>query len=218
MAHLELVHAVAADNDVARPDHDVIAQLIEPGSRVLDIGCGNGALLSLLANQCDAHGRGLERDKIKARGCVARGLAVVQGDAEHDLASFPANGFDYVILAHTLQCVANPREVLRQAARIGERVIVSVSNYGHYRTRLRLLGKGRMPPPSHRFTARASHWADGDILRPCSIRDFAVLAREERLTIESAVPLSSGRAGAPFAKTLWRANMFAEEAVFLLAS
>ena len=217
MAHLELVHAVAAHSDAARPDHDVIAQLIEPGSRVLDIGCGNGALLSLLAQRCNARGRGLERDKIKARGCVARGLAVVQGDAEHDLASFPADGFDYVVLSHTLQSVMNPRDVLRQAARIGERVIVSVSNYGHYRTRLRMLFKGRMPPPTHRFTARASHWADGDILRPCSVRDFAALAREERISIESAVPLTGGKPGAPFAKALWTANMFAEEGVFLLA-
>lgn len=218
MAQLELVHAVADNTERARPDHDVIAQLIEPDSRVLDIGCGNGALLSLLAQRCNARGRGLERDKIKARGCVARGLAVVQGDAEQDLKSFPANGFDYVVLSHTLQSVANPREVLRQAARIGERVIVSVSNYGHYRTRLRLLLKGRIPPPTHRYTARASHWADGDILRPSSIRDVATLAREERLRIESAVPLTGGRPGAPFAKTLWRANYFAEEAVFLLAS
>src|SRR5262249_38818556 len=113
---------------------------------------------------------------------------------------------------------ANPREVLRQAARIGVRVIASISNYGHWRTRFRFAAKGTMPPPSHRFTSRATQWADGEMLRPCSIRDFAVLAREERLTIESAVPLSSGRPGAPFAKTLWRANAFAEEAVFLLAS
>jgi len=218
MAHLELVHAVAPDNEPVRPDHDVIAQLIEADARVLDVGCGNGALLAFLARQCNVRGRGLERDKIKARGCVARGLAVVQGDAEQDLAAFPANSFDYVILSHTLQSVANPREVLRQAARIGKHVIVSLSNYGHYRTRTRLLLKGTMPPPSHRFTARAAQWADGEILRPCTIRDFAVLAREERLSIESAVPLTSGRAGAPFAKTLWRANMFAEEAVFLLAS
>jgi methionine biosynthesis protein MetW len=215
---LELVHAVAEDAERARPDHEVIAQLIEADARVLDVGCGNGALLSLLARQCGARGRGLERDKIKARGCVARGLAVVQGDAEHDLASFPTNGFDYVILSHTLQCVANPREVLRQAARIGAHVVVSVANYGHYRTRLRLLGKGRMPPPTHRFTTRLSQWADVEILRPCSVRDFATLAREERLTIQSAVPLSSGKPGAPFAKTIWRANLFAEEAVFLLAS
>lgn len=218
MAQLELVHAVAADTAHPRPDHEVIAQLIEHDARVLDVGCGNGALLSLLARQCDARGRGLERDKIKARGCVARGLAVVQGDAERDLAAFPANGFDYVILSHTLQCVANPREVLRQAARIGDKVVVSISNYGHYRTRLRLLGKGRMPPPTHRFTSRPSHWADGEILRPCSIHDLTTLAREERLRIESAVPLSGGKPGAPFAKTIWRANMFAEEAVFLLST
>jgi methionine biosynthesis protein MetW len=218
MAHLELVHAVAADTELARPDHEVIAHLIEPDTRVLDIGCGNGALLSLLARARDVRGRGLERDKIKARGCVARGLAVVQGDAEHDLAAFPANGFDYVVLSHTLQCLANPREVLRQAARIGAHVIVSVSNYGHWRTRSRLLAKGAMPPPAHRFTSRPTHWADGDILRPSTILDLAALAREERLSIESAVPLSGGKPGAPFAKTLWRANLFAEEAVFLLAS
>jgi methionine biosynthesis protein MetW len=218
MAHLELVHAVASDRELPRPDHEVIAQLIEHDARILDIGCGNGALLSLLSNERDARVRGIERDKIKARGCVARGFAVVQGDAEFDLGAFPANGFDYVILSHTLQCLANPREALRQAARIGMRVIVSVSNYGHWRTRLRLLAKGAMPPPAHRFTSRPAHWADGDILRPSSIRDFAALAREERLSIETAVPLSGGKPGAPFAKNLWRANTFAEEAVFLLSS
>jgi methionine biosynthesis protein MetW len=140
-----------------------------------------------------------------------RGLSVVQGDAETDLADFPSGGFDYVVFSHALLSMARPREALRQAGRIAERVIVSVANAGNWRTRLRLASSGRVPP------SRGVAWADGDLQRTCSVRDFAELARDMRFGIESAVPLTSGRAGAPFAKTLWRANLFAEEAVFLLA-
>ena len=213
MAHLELVHVAPDEKTRPRPDHELIARLIEPGSSVLDIGCGDGALMRLLTRENGARARGLERDNVRARACVGRGLAVVQGEAGRDLAAFPSASFKYVVLSRTFQALEHPREVLRQAGRIGDRVIVSIANFGHWRARLDFLQTGRAPRPQQPMPG----WVDSEILRPCSIRDFAELARDMRFTIESAVPLSGGRAGAPFAKKLWRPNWFAEEAVFMLA-
>ena len=213
MAHLELVHVAPEEPARPRADHEVIARFIERGSSVLDVGCGDGALIRLLARECDARARGLERDKTRVRACVGRGMAVVQGEAERDLAAFPSGSFKYVVLSRTFQALEHPREVLRQAARIGDRVIVSIANFGHWRGRMEFLRSGRAPRPQ----VQTAGWAESDILRPCSIRDFAELARDMRFTIESAVPLSGGRPGAPFAQKLWRPNWFAEEAVFLLA-
>jgi methionine biosynthesis protein MetW len=213
MAHLELVHVAPEEPSRPRPDHQVIARMVEKASSVLDIGCGDGALMRVLARDCGARVRGLERDKTRVRACVGRGLAVVQGEAERDLAAFPSGSFRYVILSRTFQALEHPREVLRQAARIGDYVIVSIANFAHWRARVEFLQTGHVPRPQF----AAPNWADSDILRPCSIRDFAELARDMRFGIESAVPLSGGRAGAPFAQKLWRPNWFAEEAVFLLA-
>lgn len=213
MAQLELVHAQPLDLEArpARGDFDVIARMVDDGARVLDVGCGDGALITLLTRESKARARGLERDKAAVRGCVVRGLSVVQGDAETDLAEFPSGSFDAVVFSHTLTQLARPREALRQAGRVGERVIVSIRNAAFWRKRYQLATSGRTPP------LRGASWADGELERPLSVRDFAALAREMRFNIESAVPLTNGRPGAPFAKTLWRANMFAEEAVFLLA-
>lgn len=206
MAQLELVHRAPLDEPrtrAPRADHAVIAQLIDENARVLDLGCGDGALMHLLARTCKARVSGMERDPKLVRACVSSGLSVVQGDAETDLAAFPSGGFDVVILSHALQHFNDPRVALKQAGRIGARVIVSIRNAAHWQARTRLLG------------GRAAHY---DMpLRAMSMRDMADLARASLLSIETAVPLSRGTPGAPFAKTLWRANWFAEEAVFLLA-
>lgn len=210
MAQLELVHPAPLQLDAKAPpraDYAVIARMVDDGASVLDVGCGDGALIALLGRECGARARGLERDKAKVRACVNRGLAVVQGDAATDLREFPSGAFNYVVFSHTLLALSRPREALREAGRVGERVIVSVANAGYLGRRFGLALSGRMH----------EGWADGEIERACSVRDFAALARELRFSIETAVPLSKGKAGAPFAKTLWRANLFAEEAVFLLA-
>jgi len=211
-AQLELVHAAPLDLEGRGPrgDHAVIARMVDDGARVLDIGCGDGALIALLARENKARARGLEKNRVAVRACVARGLAVVQGDAETDLAEFPSGSFEYVVLSHTLLQLSNPREALRQAGRIGERVIVSVRNAAYWRQRYTLANTGCT------VAKRAGSWADGDLARRASIRDFAELARDMRFNIETAVPLTQGRPGSPFAKTLWRANYFADEAVFLL--
>jgi methionine biosynthesis protein MetW len=215
MAQLELVHAAPLDLDVKAPprgDHAVIARMVDDGKSVLDVGAGDGTLITLLTRECGARVRGLEKDKAKVRGCVGRGLSVVQGDAEIDLADFPSASFNYVVLSHTLLSLARPREALRQAGRVGERVIVSIVNASYWRRRYALAWNGRAP------VVRGATWADGEPQRACSVRDFAQFVREMRFGIETAVPLTNSRPGAPFAKTLWRANMFAEEAVFLLAT
>lgn len=203
-AQLELVRPAPMELE-GRADHAVIARMIGEGTSVLDVGCGDGGLIALLAQERKARARGLERDKALVRLCVGRGLSVVQGDAERELADFPSGAFNTVVLSHTLQYLSKPREVLRQAARVGDRVIVSIRNAAHWKTRWRGL-----------FDSTPTDWEQPGIVRACSVRGFAALAREMRFGIETAAPLSTGRVGAPFAKSLWRPNLFAEEAVFLL--
>ncbi len=202
---LELVQSAPPLELVTRADHEAIALLVREKSKVLDIGCGHGELISLLVGERGAIARGIEIEQGKVHACVRRGLSVVQGDAERDLDEFPSGAFDYVVFSRTLQNLRRPRAALKQAARIGERVIVSITNCGHWRSRMRLLTQGRFAQ------------ANCEIAHAFTIRDFAEQARAMSLTIERATPLSRGHAGAPFAKKFWRANWFAEGAVFLLA-
>jgi methionine biosynthesis protein MetW len=198
----------------ARPDHGVILTMVREKSRVLDVGCGEGHLLTLLQRERAIRGRGLDLNQNAVNVCVAKGLTAVQGDADQDLSAFPAAAFDYVIFSKTIQMMRRPRQVLKQAARIGERIIVSFANYGQLGARMRLLQQGRVSRPR----GLNAHWAESDLIHPCSVRDFAELARDLHLNIERAVPLSRGHPGAPFAKSLWRANIFADEAVFVLST
>ncbi|MEZ5970833.1 MAG: methionine biosynthesis protein MetW [Hyphomonadaceae bacterium] len=206
MAQLELVHPTPLELISAEPrgDHLVISQMVSDGARVLDVGCGDGALLQMLKRECNAQVRGIELDPNKAHRCVVRGMSVVQGDAERDLGEFPSAAFDYVVFSCTLQHLRRPQAALKQAGRIGQQVIVSITNAGRWDKRIEMLTKGRLGPSEH--------------LQRYTVRDFADLAREMHFGIERAVPLSRGNPGAPFAKTIWRANWFAEEAVFLLTS
>lgn len=204
MAQLELVQPAPLELTSAEPrgDHLVISRMVQHGGKVLDVGCGDGALMQVLTRECAAKVRGLEIDPNKAHRCVVRGMSVVQGDAERDLGEFPSASFDYVIFSRTLQDLRRPQAALKQAARIGERVIVSITNAGRWNRRMQLMMQGRLGASEH--------------LHRYTVRDFADLARDMRLGIERAVPLTQGNAGAPFAKTIWRANWFCEEAVFLL--
>jgi methionine biosynthesis protein MetW len=193
-----------------RVDLQLIADMIEPGGRALDVGCGDGALLaSLVAKQVDA--RGMELSQAGVNACVAGGLSVIQGDADTDLRDYPDDAFDYVILSQTLQATREPREVLRQMLRVGKRAIVSFPNFAHWQVRLRLVFGGRMPEtPSLPYK-----WYDTPNIHLCSIDDFRALCRDMRgVRVERAVVLN--RNSRPIHMPPLLANLFGEQAVFML--
>ena len=123
---------------VLRPDLAAIAAHVAQGSRVLDIGCGNGDLMGVLETDKGCDARGMELDAALVERCVARGLSVVQGDADTDLADYPDKAFDYAILSQTLQTAARPDLMLDQLLRVGQRAFVSFPNFAHWRTRAAL--------------------------------------------------------------------------------
>ena len=195
-----------------RADLALMAEMIAPRSRVLDVGCGDGALLDHLWRAKGVDWRGLEIRQERVRECVAHGLSVIQGDAETDLADYPSEAFDYAVLGQALQAMRNPREVLLQLARIARRVIVSIDNYGNWRIRWRLLISGHMPvqdAPAHR-------WYDTDNIHPCTLRDFVRLCDELGLRIERGLLVNRGGAARELDQPGWFANMFGQQGIFLL--
>ncbi|WP_127597588.1 methionine biosynthesis protein MetW [Nitratireductor alexandrii] len=199
-------------NHDARVDFAMVAGLIEPRARVLDIGCGDGALLDLLITDKQIDGRGIEISQRGVNECVARGLSVIQGDADTDLSYYPDQGFDYVILSQTLQATRNPKEVLEQLLRIGRRAIVSFPNFGHWRVRLSLLLRGRMPVTRD----LAYSWYDTPNIHFCTIRDFVNLCEEIGATVESATALNDNGQKIGVSMPWWFWNFFGQQAVFLL--
>ena len=196
-----------------REDFRAILGMVRPGARVLDIGCGEGLLLEMLARENGVEGRGLELSPANVSLCLARGLAVVQGDADHDLADFPNQSFDYAVLTQTLQAVHRPREVLSELLRIGERAIVSLPNFAHWKMRWELLTGGRMP--TTRALPRA--WWETDNIHLCTLRDFTTLCDELGLRIEASMALAEGQAARPIHPQRAIENWRAESALFLLS-
>ena len=196
----------------ARVDLLLIADMIEQGARVLDVGCGDGALLRHLRLQRGVEGRGVDMSWANVSTCVAGGLSVVQGNADHDLGTYPDQAFDVVILSQTLQATANPRDVLTHMLRIGKRAIVSFPNFAHWRIRWQILAWGRMPVTE----TIGYRWYDTPNIHLCTIRDFVELAGEVGARIERALPLD--RLGRPFRETLpvSIANIMAPQALFVL--
>ncbi|MBM3554771.1 MAG: methionine biosynthesis protein MetW [Alphaproteobacteria bacterium] len=196
-----------------RGDLRLIADMIASGSRVLDVGIGDGALLKHLVRAKGVDGRGIELSPSGVAAGVAQGLSVIQGDADTDLEAYPDLAFDYVVLSQTLPAVRRPREVLLELLRIGRRAIVSIPNFGHWRVRLALLFGGRMPmtPIFDR------PWHETPIIHPCTIADFLGLCDDLSIRVERGVAMrQSGAADAFLAHDPW-VNLFSEQAVFLLA-
>src|SRR5579884_1662307 len=197
----------------ARVDLVVVAEMVEPGARVLDVGCGDGELLRLLAETRGVDGRGIELSREGVNECVAKGLAVVQGDADTDLADYPDDAFDYVILSQTLQATRHPRVVLEHMLRIGRRAIVSFPNFGHWRIRRQVALGGHMP----RTEMLPYHWYETPNIHFCSIKDFRELCRAVGAKIEQAVALNAWGGRMRLKMPWWFWNLFGEQAVFLLS-
>jgi methionine biosynthesis protein MetW len=197
----------------ARVDHLLIADMVERGARVLDVGCGNGELLKLLEEVRQVDGRGVELSQTGVNYCVAKGLSVVQGDADHDLINYPRDAFDYAILSQTLQATHRPRHVLEQLLRIGRRAIVSFPNFGHWRIRMQLLLTGRMP-----VTANLPEpWYESPNIHFCTIDDFLALCKEIDADVARSVALNAHGRRLGVSVPLGLQNFIGEQAVFLLA-
>ena len=195
-----------------RKDLDLIANLVEDNSKVIDIGCGNGELLNFLSKNKNSKIQGLEINQKKVNKCVSKGLSVIQGDADKDLGLYPEKSFDYVILSQTIQATLEPEKILTELTRIGKRVIVSIPNFGFWKVRLDLLVKGKMP-----ITSKLnSTWFETENIHLCTISDFTDLCDQLNLKIKQTVTIASNKQKMFFGKPNKLANIFAEEAIFLI--
>ena len=199
------------DGDI-RVDLQLIADMIPPRSRVLDVGCGDGALLDYLVHAKRVDGRGIELSQAGVNACVSLGLSVIQGDADQDLAEYPAAAFDYVILSQTLHATRDPRGVLEQLVRIGQRAIVSFPNSGLWLNRLRFLWLGQVRV----IDWGAADWYETVNIHRCSISDFLRLCEADGIAIEQGMILDAHGRPRGLRATGWLANLLGAQGLFVL--
>jgi methionine biosynthesis protein MetW len=195
-----------------RADHEIIIHAVPQGARVLDVGCGDGVLLHRLKQERNAVVRGMELSQAGVNACVAKGLSVVQGDADLDLALYPDDSFDIVVLSRTIQATRRPEMVLKQMHRIGAKAVVSLPNFGFWQVRLSLFLRGRMPVTQ----GLPDSWHETENLHLCTLLDFDDLAKQSGFDLESVTRIAAGKASAPSRATSSLLNWLSEEAVFVL--
>ena len=196
-----------------RIELQLIAKMIDSGSRVLDVGCGDGALLDYLNYEKNVDGRGIELSSDGVNACVSSGLSVIQGDADQDLDDYPNQAFDYAILGQTLQATREPHNVLMNLVRIGKRAVISFPNFGYWRVRASLMFIGKMPQTE----ALSYNWYDTPNIHFCTITDFIVLCDSLGIEIENGIALDRvGRTREIGHSGMFFANLRGEQAIFLL--
>ena len=193
-------------------EFQVIAELIEKEKKVLDVGCGDGTLMEFLKNNKKTNIRGLEISKSKVQECIAKGLTVIEGNAEKDLAQFPNKSFDYVVLSQTLQAFLNPELVINELLRVGKKAIVTIPNFGYWRIRLHLLLKGTMPITK----TLPDEWYNTPNIHMCSIKDFFHFVKSRDIKIFKSLAINSQKASMINDSNLTIKNFFADLGIFLI--
>lgn len=191
---------------LGRSDYAIISEIVEPNTRVLDLGCGDGELLQWLAERKNCDARGIEISSARVQRAIARGVSVYQGDIDEALLDYPDGAFDYIILSQTLQETKEPLKVLREMLRVGRNAVVAFPNFGHWSARLAHLFSGRAP----KTKLFPHNWYDSPNIHYLTVHDFEELARQEKWNVERRIFLAGNRTG-----TLWP-NLMAETAVFLI--
>lgn len=195
-----------------RPDLRIIADQVPQGAKVLDVGCGDGELLHWLVQHKDIDGRGMEMDREQVRTCLAKGLSVIQGDAEQDLDYFPKASHDIVILSRALQAMHDPVAVLGQLVRVGKQAIVSIPNFGYWRSRMYLAVHGRMPVTS----TLQYEWYNTPNIHFCTLKDFHVLCDELSVIVNSRICVNLYGERSRVQKGIWLPNLMAEQGIFII--
>jgi methionine biosynthesis protein MetW len=190
----------------------VIADLIEKNTRVLDVGCADGTLMKFLKDNKNIDIRGLELSKDKVQECIAKGLTVIEGNAEKDLKQFPEKSFDYVVLSQTLQAFLNPELVIRELLRVGKKAIVTIPNFGYWKIRLHLLTKGTMPITK----TLPDEWYNTPNLHMCTIKDFVYFIKSRNLKIFKSLALNDQNVSLINNANLGIKNLFADLGIFLI--
>jgi len=195
-----------------KKEFEVISQIIQSNKRVLDVGCGDGVLMEYLKNHQQNDVRGLEPQKELVQKSIAKGLSVIQGDAEKELFQFPKKSFDYVVLSQTLQAFLNPEEVLNQLLRIGKQTIVTIPNFGYWKVRLHLLFKGTMPVTKN----LPNEWYNTPNLHMCTIRDFVNFCEEKKIKIDRSLCLTDQKISDITKNNMFFKNIFSQLGIFLI--
>tara|TARA_Y100000022_G_C13210297_1_gene357233 strand:+ start:224 stop:820 length:597 start_codon:yes stop_codon:yes gene_type:complete len=193
-------------------EFQIITQLINKQSRVLDVGCGDGGLMQYLKENKNVDIRGLEISKNNVRKCISKGLTTIEGDAEKDLIQFPNKSFDYVILSQTLQAFLNPQLVINELLRVGKQAIVTIPNFGYWKIRLHLLIKGTMPVTK----TLPNEWYDTPNLHMCTIKDFVEFCKKNEFKLNKSLALNENKFSNIKVSNLNIKNLTSDLGIFVL--
>ena len=172
-----------------KQEFKVISDLINKNSHVLDVGCGDGVLMEFLVKEKKVNIRGIEISKSKVQNCIAKGLTIIEGNAEEDLRQFPDKSFEYVILSQTLQAFINPEKVINELLRIGKQAIVTIPNFGYWKIRLHLLFEGTMP----KTKTLPDEWYNTPNIHLCTIKDFVNFSKDKNFRLSKSIALKNNQ-------------------------
>ena len=195
-----------------RTEYKIITDIIEENSRILDVGCDDGTLMEFLKKNKNVDVRGIEISKEKVQSCIAKGLIVIEGNAEFDLKQFADDSFDYVILGQTLQAFINPEIVIKELLRVGKKAIITIPNFGHWKVRLNLLIKGTMPVTR----TLPNNWYNTPNIHMCTIKDFVQFSKIKDFKIFKSLALINKKVSNIDNSNLFFKNLFSELGIFLI--